>query len=121
MYKRQPYLWGGKTPFGLDCSGLVQLSLLAAGILAPRDTDMQQAALGDAVEPESDRAGLRRGDLVFWKGHVGIMRDGERLIHANAHHMAVAVEPLRDAEARIRAKEFGPVLAIKRLPALTAQ
>src|SRR5688572_21116266 len=115
-----PYLWGGKTSLGLDCSGLVQLSLSAAGILAPRDTDMQQATLGEALEPRSDLAGLRRGDLIFWKGHVGVMLDGERLIHANGHHMAVAVEPLRQAVDRISAKEFGAITAIKRLPALGA-
>ncbi len=106
-----PYLWGGNTAHGIDCSGLVQVALHAAGKVCPRDSDMQQS-LGSDIGRDN---ALERGDLVFWQGHVGVMRDSSTLIHANAHWMAVTSEPLSDVKARVKSAGGGSVQAVRRI------
>lgn len=105
-----PYLWGGKTSLGIDCSGLVQVALNACGIQCPRDTYMQESALGQTVTLSD----IGRGDLIFWKGHVALARDAKTMVHANAFHMAVAIEPIAEAVARIR-EGGAEITSIRRL------
>ncbi len=112
LFLGSPYLWGGNSRFGLDCSGLVQATLLACGIPCPGDSGDQERELGTELP---DDAKLKRGDLVFWKGHVAWVADEDRLLHANAYHMAVQYEGIDEAISRITAQGDGPVTSRKRL------
>ena len=112
QFLNRPYLWGGKSALGIDCSGLVQLSLQCAGIAAPRDSDMQRDQLGSLVETYEP---LQRGDLVFFPGHVGIMVNDKELLHANATHMCVTIEPLKTVADRSAKDEGKGIIAVKRL------
>ncbi len=105
LFSGAPYVWGGRTPQGVDCSGLVQAALAACGVACPRDSDQQRESIGIAV----DFAARRGGDVIFFPGHVGILVDADTLLHANAHWMAVVIEPLADVIAR-----GADVLAVRR-------
>jgi len=111
-----PYLWGGRTSVGLDCSALIQLGLMATGNVVRRDSDLQQQTIGEPLSDDLNISQLHRGDLVFWKGHIGVMVDHLNLLHANAHHMEVAIEPLVIAIERIRKAGSGEITALRRLP-----
>lgn len=109
-----PYLWGGRDCLGWDCSGLVQIVFGACGVAAPRDSDMQRDWFGDSIEEWEKPGTLQRNDLIFWKGHVGILIDAETLLHANGTFMTTMKEPLRPAIERI-ATEYGEPLGARRI------
>lgn len=108
----QPYVWGGRGAGGIDCSGLIQLALGQAGIKVPRDSDLQREGIGDPLDAD---AGLQRGDLVFFPGHVGIMMDASNMLHANAFWMSTVIEPLADVVARLKPEHDEPILARRRV------
>jgi cell wall-associated NlpC family hydrolase len=116
LFLNVPYLWGGRSSVGLDCSALVQLSLATTGLIVPRDSDMQERELGESLPLISvEKKALKRGDLVFWKGHVAIMQDEKTCLHANAITMKVTSDPLLKVQNIIAAAGGGGITSVKRV------
>ncbi len=115
-FRHIPYLWGGRSSFGLDCSALIQLSMDACNIPCPRDSDMQESGFGTPVPFTGDQSVLERGDLIFWRGHVAFWLDPTRCLHANATDMMVAEAPFEETVARIETAGEGPVTSVRRPP-----
>jgi cell wall-associated NlpC family hydrolase len=109
LFADAPYVWGGRTPNGVDCSGLVQSALAACNIPCPRDSDQQRGSLGTRIDPADAQA----GDIAFFPGHVGFLTAQGHIFHANAHWMRTMEEPLADVLARLGGTEH--LLAVKRL------
>ncbi|WP_282609816.1 C40 family peptidase [Pelagibius sp. Alg239-R121] len=116
-FLEMPYLWGGKGSLGIDCSGLVQVSLMRSGLACPRDTYMQAKTVGMEIPGEDGNFSMRRGDLIYWPGHVAIVLDQETVVHASGHHMFVTIEPWKDIDERVRRETGGKgIEVLRRLP-----
>ena len=116
MFLGVPYLWGGRSSLGLDCSALVQLCLARAGLACPRDTYVQEAGLGAPIAWQAGKTRLGRGDLVFFPGHVAIALNKTEVLHSNAGAMLTVIEPLADLVARVEAESGGRgITAVRRL------